>query len=127
MKINCVFSKNRVPSRGSIMEWYKYCPACNKEGRVQVIDDVTFLYSFICDSCSYGWEVDIQCDNHIQDHYGNDLCSIDSPVSECKGSLCPRLEKIPFFHLGFYKQHGSEQNEDDLKISHQTQENSRTL
>jgi hypothetical protein len=109
------------------MEWYKYCPDCNKEGRIRGIDNVNFLYSFICDSCSYGWEVEIQCDSHIKDHYGNDLCSVDSSVGECRGNLCQRLEKIKFFHLGDTRKHGSEQIHDDLKTSHQTREKSRTF
>ena len=103
------------------MEWYRYCPVCHKEGRIKGIDNVTFLYSFICDSCSHGWKVEIQCDNHIHDHYSNDLCRIDSLVGECKGSLCPRLKKITFFHLGDTRQRESGYIDDAVKISHQTQ------
>jgi hypothetical protein len=64
---------------------------------------------------------------HMVGKYGNDLCSVDSSVGECRGNLCQRLEKIKFFHLGDTRKHGSEQIHDDLKTSHQTREKSRTF
>ena len=103
------------------MEWFKHCSACNNEGRILSIDEDKSLISFICDSCSYAWEVEIQCDNYLQDHYSNDLCNIDSSIGDCRGSLCPRLEKIKYYHSGDSKQLDSEQI-NEVKTPNQTQD-----
>lgn len=91
------------------------------------IDNIASLHSFACDSCSFGWKVELQCNNHIQDHYGNDLCNIDSSIGECKGRLCPRLEKITYFHIGNDGQRNSVYIDDKMKTPHQTRERARAL